>query len=69
MKRFKITIEETGQETRLVGAQWKQGAGESGEYGYTPEIETVRDYERTVYVQHIDSLDLAAVIAAVNTQK
>ena len=68
MKRFKITITETGQERRIVGGTWERGAGENGEdFGYTPEIEATRDYERQVYQQHVDELDLKAVINAVNS--
>ena len=67
MKRFTITINEVGQETRYVGRTWEMGASDDKEsYGYTPEIQATRDYERTIYTQHVDDLDLKAVIAAVN---
>ncbi len=67
MKRYTITINEVGQETRAVGGAWKLGAGDTPEtYGYTPEIQATRDYERTIYTQRVDNLDLKAVIAAVN---
>ncbi len=67
MKRYTITINEVGQETRHVGGTWEMGAGDNEKsYGYTPEIQAMRDYERTIYTQHVDDLDLKAVIAAVN---
>ena len=66
-KRYKITITETGQETRIIGNDWKEGAHENGQsFGYTPEIEATLDYERQLYQQHVDELDLKAVINAVN---
>ena len=67
MKRYTITINEVGQEMRAVGGTWKMGAGDTPEtYGYTPEAEATCDYERTIYTQHVDDLNLKAVIAAVN---
>lgn len=70
MKRFTVTVTEIGQEVRQVGKKWQRGAGESpDEYGYAPEIETICDYEREVYRQNVDELDLTAVISAVNGLK
>ena len=67
MKRYKITIEEIGQEVRTVGATWERGAGAtSEEYGYTPEIEATRSYERQIYEQTVDTLDVAALVGVVN---
>ena len=67
MKRYTITNNEVGQEMRDVGGTWKMGAGDTPEaYGYTAEIQATRDYERTIYTQHINELKLKAVIAAVN---
>ncbi len=67
MKRYTITINEVGQETRAVGGTWRLGAGDTPEaYGYTPEADATCDYERTIYTQQVDDLDLKAVIAAVN---
>ena len=64
---YTITINEIGEETRIVGGTWTLGAGDTPEeYGYTPEVHAIRDYERTIYTQHIDELKLKAVIAAVN---
>ena len=67
MTRYIIKIVEVGQERRLVGGRWELGAGKAPEeYGHTPEIEVTRDYERDVYTQLVDELDMKAVIAAVN---
>lgn len=69
-KRYTIKITETGQERRIIGKQWEQGAGKKSNdddgWGYTPETETTRDYERCIYQQTVDDLALADVIAVVN---
>ena len=66
-KHFKIKITETGQEPRIIGGRWEKGAGETPEdYGYTPQTEAMCDYERVVFAQKTDHLDLRHVIAAVN---
>ncbi len=31
MKRFKVTIEEMGEEVRTIGKTWEKGAGDSPE--------------------------------------
>ena len=66
-KRYKITIEEIGQEEKKIGCEWEMGAGEAPtEYGYTPEITATRDYSREVYQQTVNDLDLSAVVAVIN---
>ncbi|MEH6522316.1 hypothetical protein [Sulfitobacter sp.] len=64
---FKITIEEIGQEVRTIGAKWELGAGETPSgYGYTPEIETTADFERKIYEQTVDELDMPSLVSVVN---
>lgn len=63
---FEIKITEVGRERRVIEKQWKAGAGEDGGYGYTPETEGVQEFERHVYLQWVEEMDLVAVIAAVN---
>ncbi len=68
--RYKITITEETTEVKLQGKQWKEGGKigvEDGDkYGYTPEIERTVDVTREVYAQNTDTLDLKAVIKAIN---
>lgn len=68
--RYKITITEETQEVKLQGKEWKEGgkigAGEGDQYGYTPEIEKTVDVTREIYAQNVDTLDLKAVIKAIN---
>lgn len=66
MTRYKVVITEIGQEKRTVGATWEQGAGEGDEWGYTPEIEATRDYEREVFRQELKELDLPKLVLAIN---
>lgn len=79
---FKITITETRSVQMVQGPQWKQvGAkevrreyptamgGETREepvFGYTPEIETIQEVTSKVLEQEVESLDLVAVIKAIN---
>lgn len=66
MKRYRVLVIEAGQETRIIGRAWERKAsGEQG-YEYTPEVEATRDYERNIYEQLVDDIDLPKVIAAVN---
>ena len=69
-KRYKIVVTEIGLEKRVVESEWKEGAGATDEnphkYGYTPEIEAHRSYERDVYQQTVDDLDLAKLVSVVN---
>lgn len=67
MARYLITITEIGQERRTIGRRWMLGAGKTNaEYGYAPEVDTVAEYEREIYRQGVDELDLSTVILAVN---
>ena len=66
--RYKITITEIGQESKLQGNKWaklsdKEGGGQ---YGYTPEVRMAVNFEREIFSQSIEELDLSAVIRAVN---
>ncbi len=68
-RRYEITITEIGQERRVAGAEWKEGAGDRGpnHWGYTPEIEKVEPYSREIFRQQVADLDLWRVVQAVNT--
>lgn len=67
---YKITIEQIGEERRTRGKVWERGAGATSEdpdaYGYTPEIERVVEFDRKIFEQTVEELDVVAVIAAVN---
>lgn len=67
---FKITIEETRMVDTITRREWKlggpDGKSESGEYGYTPQIPESREHSFEVLKQVVDTLDLAAVIKAIN---
>lgn len=65
---YQITITETREVTGTVGKNWAVIAehGTEKEYGYTPEVEKIVRQERKVLEQVVDTLDLAAVIRAVN---
>ena len=62
---FKITIEQTRDEPIHKGKQWSL-LMVGGEYGYTPETDTVESVRRTIYEQTVDVLDVKSVIAVVN---
>lgn len=64
---FTIKISETKEVRGIIGKTWAPcGPKESAEYGYTPEVETVKTETREVYTQVVESLSMKAVIAAVN---
>jgi len=65
-KEYKITITEMGTETRTAGKEWKEGVDAEGKYGYTPEIEKILPYEKTIFEQTVKTLDLSAVVSVVN---
>lgn len=65
-QRFTITINAKGQEKTVSRSEWVPKAHGSAGYEYTPEIEATRPYEREIYSQTVDDIDLAAVIKAVN---
>jgi hypothetical protein len=65
--RYKITIEEYGQEVAIIEKRWVRGAGATpDEYGYAPETEGTQNYQRTIYEQTVENLDMAAVVSVVN---
>lgn len=67
MSRYNILITETTQERKLFGKRWVLGAGETSEdYGHSPEVETVVDVEREIFMQDTSELNLVAIIKAVN---
>ncbi len=61
---FKVTIEQTVDEQRHIGKEWR--LVEKDHYDYTPETDTVATITRTVYEQTVRELDPWAVISAVN---
>lgn len=65
---YKITIEKTVTETKLVGKEWTiiDQKGDYKEYDYTPEIEKQVETRQMIYTQMVDDLDLVTVIDAVN---
>ncbi len=68
--RYKITITEETQEKKIAGNNWEKGADPDNHndgWGYTPEIEKTVDVKREVYSQNTDTLDLKAVIMAINS--
>lgn len=63
--RNQITIE--GKEWTVIGEEYKEGDERpTKKYGYTPEIEKVTQQTRSVLIQCVDELNLAAVIKAIN---
>lgn len=66
-KRYVITVKEIGEERRTIGSTWEKGAGEDGAFGYTPETEATRDYEREIFKQTVAELDLPKLVTTINT--
>lgn len=66
-KRYVITVTEIGEERRMIGREWQNGAGEDGAFGYTPEVEATRKYEREIYKQTVAELDLPKLVTTINT--
>lgn len=73
--RYTITVTAIIERTQMVGKDWaivgqKYEDGITDKpvdvRGYTPEIEKVVQKEIKVYEQAVDSLDMAALIKAVN---
>lgn len=64
---YKITIEKTEQVRTVLPSQWKLiGTEDNAAYGYTPEVETVQDRTTKVLEQTVDTLNLKAVLCAIN---
>jgi hypothetical protein len=61
---FKITIQQTLDEQRHIGKEWR--LVEKDRYDYTPETDTVATVTRILYEQTVSDLDLWAVVSAVN---
>ncbi len=68
MTRYRIVVTEIGQELTQIGGQWREGAGEEGGFGFTPNHEDIRDYERQVYAQEMSELDLPKLVRTVNPE-
>jgi len=71
VRGYKITIVEIGTDERFNGQDWEQGAGKltpdnKNSYGYTPRITKTCSYEKTIYEQTVEKLDLSAVVYVVN---
>lgn len=65
--RYIITVTQIATERKILPKRWEKGGGGDPEnYGYAPEVETLQVVERKVFEQNTDTLDLVAVIAAVN---
>lgn len=66
-EKYTVTIERIREVEKTAGKDWQLiGTAEKSEYGYTPEIlKTVLERD-TIYTQVVDSLNLRAVIDAVN---
>ena len=61
---IKVTIEQTEVETVLLPKSYEK-IGEE-QWAYVDEVETKKTVTREIYSQTLDSIDLAAVIKAVN---
>lgn len=61
---FKITVEQTLDEQRHLGKEWRMV--EKDRYDYTPETDTVATVTKTIYEQTVGELNLWAVVSAVN---
>lgn len=66
-KRYKIEITEIGEELKTIGKSWGRiNDNAEDNWGYTPETEATRGYERSIYRQQVSELDLPEVIRAIN---
>ena len=64
--RYRVTVTEMGHEMKEVGGLWEKGAGPEGAYGYTPQHQALREFERDVFIQELESLDLPGLVRAIN---
>lgn len=65
-KRYKVTVTEV-REVKSSKSTWERvDASPTSKYAYTPPIETVETVEVDAYEQEVETLDLTAVICAVN---
>lgn len=64
-----IRIEEVKDVKRMISGAWVKIADNGpNNYGYAPDREEIKKEERAIYIQEVETLDLKAVINAVNTQ-
>ncbi len=61
---FKVTIEQTKDESVHLGKEWR--LLDADRYGYTPEDDTTRTVTKTIYEQTVETLNVWGVITAVN---
>ena len=59
-------IETTG---KIIPKQWQKISDQTGDYGYTNEVVTLKEEETTIFAQRVETLDLNEVIKAVNRIK
>ncbi len=78
--KYRIIIERASQDKTVVGREWKIIGQErvpvdesvpdkyytKDVYGYTPEVETIKDTQETIYDQLVEDLDIPKVIAVIN---
>lgn len=66
---YRVTIQATVQRVEVCGKEWKPTmSGDGAPYAYTPETEKTVTRTLDVYEQVVDSLDVRAVIDAVNKE-
>lgn len=69
MTMYQITITKTETVDKMMGRKWEKGGTEkpgSDGYGYTPMISRPTEVETELLRQSVETLDLIAVIKAVN---
>jgi len=62
---FTITITETKTVEKEVDERWQQ-INQEGEYGYPPRRVSFQQVSREVLKQEVETLDVPAVIKAIN---
>ena len=65
---YRIKIEEINTINKLVKGRWTVISTDDkhNEYGYTPDREEKVEINNTIYTQEVESLNLFAVIEAIN---
>lgn len=67
--KYTITITQVGLEETVIGKSWQVIAKDTDNrdvYGYTPETTATRKVDQKIYEQTVESMDIPAVIIAVN---
>lgn len=65
--RYVVTVTAVVERVEKAGREWqKTSAAPDAPYDYTPETEKTVQREVDVYQQHVDTLDLAKLVAVVN---